>query len=150
MNQMLSVPRVTVRRAIEATAEEVFDAWLDPASLAAWMRPGGVLRSTAKVDPRVGGAFEVVMHAVAGPIVHTGVYRTIDRPKRLVFTWISPATHHTESLVTVEFHARQGTTEVVVTHEQLPDRDARPSHTEGWTQALDLLAARLGAARKES
>jgi uncharacterized protein YndB with AHSA1/START domain len=147
MMQVVSRPKVTVRREIKALVEEIFDAWLDPGSLALWMRPGGIPRSTAKVDPREGGTYEIVMHHTSGPLVHTGVYRVIDRPKRLVFTWFSDATRHTESLVTVEFHARHGTTEVVVTHEQLPDEGAVPSHTDGWTQALDLLAAELGSAR---
>lgn len=148
MTQKTTTPKVTVRRKISAPAETVFDAWLDPASLAIWMRPGGVPRSTAKVDPRVGGAFEVVMHAAEGPIKHAGVYRVIDRPRRLVFTWVSPATHLTESVVTVEFSAGRSpdTTEVVLTHDFLPDAEALASHTNGWTQALDLLAGHLSGA----
>ncbi len=46
---------ITVRRTIEASAEEIFDAWLDADSLAAWMQPGEVLRATARTDARVGG-----------------------------------------------------------------------------------------------
>jgi len=140
VTQVGKTTAITVRREIEATAEEIFNAWLDPASLATWMRPSGIERSTAKVDPREGGSFEIVMHHAGGSILHTGVYRVIERPSRLVFTWISPATKHAESLVTVEFHARAGITEVVVTHELLPGDDAKPSHTDGWTQALELLA----------
>lgn len=41
MNAVSKVPTVTLRREIAASAEELFDAWLDPASLAVWMRPGG-------------------------------------------------------------------------------------------------------------
>lgn len=140
----MTLCNVSVRRDINAPAEEVFDAWLDPTSLGIWMRPNGVSHSTAKVDPREGGRYEVLMHHADGTILHTGIYRVIDRPNRLVFTWISPATHHTESLVTVEFRAHHQTTQVVVTHEQLPDEDAVPSHTDGWTQALDLLAHNVG------
>ncbi len=140
-----SLPRVTVRREIAASAEELFDAWLDPASIAVWMRPPGIARSTATVDAREGGAFEIVMHSAEGPILHTGVYRVIDRPRRLVFTWISPATRQTETLVTVEFLARRRTTDVVVTHERLPDEETVPSHTDGWCQVLELLALKLAA-----
>ncbi len=150
MTVVTNTPGVTVRRAISAPAELVFDAWLDPASLAVWMRPGGIPSSTARVDPWVGGAFEVVMHHAGGPLVHSGVYQVIDRPRRLVFTWISDATHHQESLVTVEFLAGQGNTEVVVTHTQLPDEEAVPSHTSGWTQALELLAQALGPASRRN
>jgi uncharacterized protein YndB with AHSA1/START domain len=110
--------KVTVRRRIEASAEKLFDAWLEPASLAAWMHPGGVACSTAKVDAREGGAFQILTHAPEGAtLLHSGIYRVIDRPQRLVFTWISPASRQTESLVSVEFRPGRRATEVVVTHE---------------------------------
>ena len=147
MIQATSVPSLTVRREIEVSAGELFDAWLDPASLAVWMRPGDITRSVAKVDPRIGGAFEIVMYGVDGSRVHNGVYQVIDRPRRLVFTWISSGTKQTESLVTVEFRAGRRTTEIVLTHEQLPDDSAVPPHTKGWTRILELLALELGAAR---
>ncbi len=69
---------------------------------------------------------------------HTGEYRVIDRPRRLVFTWHSRGTEQKETLVTVDFVPLHGATEVVVTHERLSD-DARPAHTNGWTSALDHL-----------
>ena len=147
MIRTMSAPKAIVRREIEATADELFDAWLDPASLGLWMRPGDVTRSVAKVDPRVGGAFEIVMYSTEGSRLHSGVYRIIDRPKRLVFTWISAGTKQSESLVTVEFRAGQRTTEVVLTHEQLPDKGAAQAHTRGWTRILELLAPELARAR---
>ena len=140
-----ALPWLTVRREIEAPAEVVFDAWLDPSLLAEWMRPPGIARTTARVDAREGGAFEIVMHGAAESFRHTGVYRSIERPRRLVVTWISPATRQEESLVTVEFHAGRRGTEIVLTHERLPDAEAVASHTDGWSQALRLLAGKLGA-----
>jgi uncharacterized protein YndB with AHSA1/START domain len=137
MTQTVSAHRVTVRRIIAAPAEVLFDAWLDAESLAAWMRPGHVLRSAATITPVVGGPFEIVMHEARASRVHRGVYRVIDRPSRLVFTWISAGTKHEESLVTVEFHPCVGGTEVVLTHERLPDDSAMHAHTTGWTRILD-------------
>ncbi len=138
MNEV-SVPKVIVRREIAAPAKELFDAWLDPASLAVWMRPGGMPRTTAKVDPKVGGKFEIVMHAASGPIPHTGTYREIDRPRRLVFTWNSPAAQQNDSLVTVEFRQARGATEIVLTHERLPSKESAGMHTKGWSDILELL-----------
>jgi uncharacterized protein YndB with AHSA1/START domain len=136
MNANLAVTAaVVVRRTIAATAEEIFDAWLDPQAMAIWMRPGSILSTKAKVDPRVGGHYEIVMQSATETYPHTGIYRVIDRPRRLVFTWISRGTEHRESLVTVDFTARGAGTEVVVTHEQLSEA-ARLSHNEGWTSAL--------------
>ena len=130
---------IVVKRTIPATVDELFDAWLDPESLAQWMHPGTSARSTARVDARVRGAFEVVMHYPSGPLRNYGVYHTIERNKKLVFTWFSDATQHTETLVTVEFNAASASTEIVLTHERLPDNQAGCSHVQGWTLALELL-----------
>ena len=124
--------KIVVRRTIAATVDELFDAWLDPESLAQWMHPGSTRPSTVNVDARVGGAFEIVMHHDSGPNRHHGEYRVIERNRKLVFTWHSHATHQTETLVTVEFHAHEGATEIVLTHERMPDHDAGLKHTNGW------------------
>ena len=129
---------VIVRRTIAASAEELFDAFLEPEALAAWMRPGTIHSTVAKIEPRVGGAYEITMQGQSGPILHSGVYRVIDRPRRLVFTWHSPGTEQKETLVTVDFLKADQRTEVVVTHEQLPE-SAMPSHRNGWTSGLEHL-----------
>ena len=144
MTAVASIPTVTVKRRIAAPAQQLFDAWLNPASLAEWMRPcsSGTLRSTVKVDAREGGAFEIVMHVPSGPVPHTGVYQVIDAPRRLVFTWNSPHAGHNDSLVTVEFHPDGKATEVVITHERLPEA-ARAGHTGGWTEILGQLGKQM-------
>jgi uncharacterized protein YndB with AHSA1/START domain len=82
-----------------------------------------------------------MMHGEGNALIHSGTYREIDRPNRLVFTWISAGTHFRESVVTVEFEAREQGTDVVVTHAMLPDAGAEASHTEGWTAVLGKLEA---------
>ena len=54
-------------------------------------------------------------------------------------TWESPATESRETLVTVDFIPKGKATEIVVTHERLPE-SARPSHSNGWTSAIEKLA----------
>ena len=130
---------VVVRRTIAAPADLLFDAWLDPVALAEWMRPGTIRSTEAKVDARVGGTYQITMQGESGVIPHSGTYRVIDRPKRLVFTWNSPHTGTRETLVTVDFIATGRSTEVVVTHELLPE-SARPSHSRGWTSGLEHLS----------
>jgi uncharacterized protein YndB with AHSA1/START domain len=98
------------------------------------MRPGEIQRTEARVQPRVGGEYQIIMHAPSGPIMHTGIYSVIDRPRKLVFTWCSPHAGE-DSLVTVDFIAQGKRTEVVVTHEKLP-QDERSSHANGWTSGL--------------
>jgi uncharacterized protein YndB with AHSA1/START domain len=132
---------IVVRRTIPATVDELFDAWLDADSLAQWMRAGPDSRSDATVDARVGGGYEVVMHHPDRNMRHRGEYRVIDRNRKLVFTWLSDATHHAETLVTVDFHVLDAGTEIVVTHERLPDHDAGVAHGRGWTAGLQRLEA---------
>jgi uncharacterized protein YndB with AHSA1/START domain len=129
---------VVVRRTIAASPEDLFDAWLDPEAVAIWMRPNAIRSTTAKIEPRVGGSYEIVMRSETETYPHTGRYREIDRPRRLVFTWCSRGTEQQETLVTVDFIARDDRTEVVVTHERLAE-NARPSHANGWTSGLEHL-----------
>jgi uncharacterized protein YndB with AHSA1/START domain len=151
MNAAIAPAAVVVRRAIAASAEDIFDAWLDPEALATWMRPGTIKSAVAKIEPRVGGRYEIVMKSESGDLPHSGVYRVIDRPRRLVFTWQSQHTGPGETLVTVDFLRVAKGTEVVVTHEQLPE-SARASHSRGWTSGLEHLdeACQKGLIHKEA
>lgn len=146
MTAVASIPTITVKRRIAASAQQVFDAWLNPASLAEWMRPSssGTMRSDVKVDAREGGAFEIVMHFPSGPVRHTGVYQTIDAPRCLVFTWNSPHAGDNDSLVTVEFLPDGKATEVVITHQRLPEA-ARAGYIGGWTEILEQLVQTMEA-----
>jgi uncharacterized protein YndB with AHSA1/START domain len=130
---------VSVRRTIGAPAEEVFDAWLDAQVLAQWMKTRSFTHTTVSCDAREGGAFEIVMHAPEGPVRHTGNYIVIDRPRKLEFTWRSAATAQRDSLVTVDFFGHADTTDVVVTHRQLPG-ETSDAHTEGWGDVLSILS----------
>ena len=133
---------INVRRRIKAPAQLLFEAWLDPEAIAAWMLPFDTARTEAQADPVVGGRYRIDMHQADGKVVeHVGQYVEIDPPRRLVFTWASPDTQHKDSLVTIDFVESEGTTEISLTHEQLPDYMAQ-AHVGGWTSALDKLAAR--------
>ncbi|MFL6244187.1 MAG: SRPBCC domain-containing protein [Acidimicrobiia bacterium] len=128
---------VTVRREIAAPAEVLFDAWLDAQSLGSWLKPSGIRETRAETDPRVGGAFRIVMVVDESSVEHTGTYREIDRPHRLVFTWSSPQTKFRDSIVTVTFQRSSKSSTVVEIHQVgLPDEEARTEHHEGWSDAL--------------
>ena len=140
---------LTVRREIPAPAEVLFDAWLDAESLGSWLRPSGIRETRAETDPRVGGAFRIVMVTDDSSPVHTGTYQEIDRPRRLVFTWSSPATQFRDSVVTVTFEpSSEGSTLVEVHQVGLPDEDARVAHDGGWSDALLELERMVSTASK--
>ena len=155
MSAVAGIPTVTVKRRIAASAQELFDAWLDPAALAQWFRPAssGETLSTVTVDARVGGGFDIVMHipsrrcaeaGATGQAHHFGTYQVIEAPHRLVFTWNSYHDGQPDSLVTVEFRPDGAATDVVITHERLPE-DRRDGHQGGWTELLESLEKNLAA-----
>jgi uncharacterized protein YndB with AHSA1/START domain len=130
-------------RIIHAPQQEVFDAWTTPASMQQWMCPEGASVALVEVDLRVGGAFRIDMRIAGADTVHTGIYRDIILPEKLVFTWNSIHTHYHASLVTVEFFARGDATELVLTQQQLPDEEAVQKHVAGWANLADHLATFL-------
>ncbi|MGI3170470.1 SRPBCC family protein [Pseudooceanicola sp. C21-150M6] len=128
-------------RTIPAAPEKVFDAWLDPETMTRFMAPGGRPTLSAETDPKVGGAYELVMTNMEGtPLRHWGEYRVIDRPNRLSFTWNSP---HAEpdSIVELTFEPVEGGTLVTLTHDRFPSEGSRSGHEGGWTSILELLEA---------
>ena len=128
-------------RLIQADPERVFDAWTDPRQLDLWSAPEG-MEVESEVDLRIGGRYRIRMKGSDGTLFNAvGEYREIDRPKRLSYTWSweEEGNDYYETLVTVEFHDREGATEVVLIHELFPDAEIAGKHTEGWTSCLNRL-----------
>lgn len=133
-----------IRRLLPASCEDVFAAWTDPASMQVWLCPGpGVKSSVVEMDLRVGGAFRIDMHGGSGVAVHTGHYREIIPPSRLVFTWRSAVTQHRDTLVTIELAVHPDGTELTLTHTALLDEASRTAHQGGWRHIVDTLATWL-------
>ena len=74
----------------------------------------------------------------------SGTYVEVDRPRKLVFTWMGPLTNHVNTLVTVELHPHGDETDLVLTHERLPTPAIHAGHTRGWGIILDHLADAVG------
>ncbi|MCI0417237.1 SRPBCC domain-containing protein [bacterium] len=136
---MTTPGKLVIKRIIDASPEEIFDAWLNPESLRDWMVPGPWKYTEAIVDSRVSGKFWIVMKNDEREFEHTGEYKILDRPKKLAFTWISKATGMNPTLVTIELIQKGKKTELTLTHEGLSD-EARESHEQGWTDIVEKLA----------
>ncbi len=131
---------LTISRTIEASAQRVFDAWLDPLALAKFMRPmPGMDAPDVKNDPVEGGRFDIVMRPGDDDIPHAGTYIEITKYTRLIFTWESPFSVE-GSTVTLDFEEADGKTEVTLTHVKFPSQESRDNHNSGWGQILETLA----------
>jgi uncharacterized protein YndB with AHSA1/START domain len=141
---MTNAHSLTVERVVPGPIADVFDAWLDPALISQWMTPGpGMSVPEARIDPVVGGRFRIVMRAGDRDLPHEGVYKVIERPTRLAFTWTSePA--GSDTLVSIVFtRLADAETRVSLTHERFASESARDSHQQGWGAILDALARHL-------
>ena len=139
-----AVLRITRRFA--APREQLFAAFTETDQLKQWWGPKGVSCPTADIDPRPGGRFHAEMLTPEGnKHVIEGLFREVTPPSRLVFTWAWQQGDYQdlETLVTLEFHDRDGECELVLTHEKLADERARELHGEGWSSCLDSLDEQL-------
>jgi uncharacterized protein YndB with AHSA1/START domain len=135
-------PIVQIRRRVRAPAEEIFDLWTKPDLMVRWMSPfPGAVDCKASCDLRPGGAFSLVMTSAEASREVSGTYVEIDRPRKLVFTWMGPLTNNVNTLVTVELTPRgDDETDLVLIHERLPTAAIVEGHTRGWGHILDHLA----------
>ena len=129
---------------IHAPIETVFDAWLDPQTLARFMLPQpGMPRPEVENEPRVGGRFEILMRHGDDLLPHKGEYLVIDRPKRLRFSWQS---HYSpdDSTVTLDFTALDAqTTRIALTQVRFLNEEACEAHRGGWSNILAALGELL-------
>jgi len=143
MNPQPQKAIVQVTRKFSASAERVFDAWLDPSTVGRWLfaTPTGKMVKV-KIDARVGGSYLIVEQRDGIDVEHIGEYQEMDRPHRLVFTLNVPRYSEENTKVTVEIRALDSGCELTLTHEGvLPDYVA--STTSGWNSILNQLAATL-------
>src|SRR3954447_8772287 len=139
------VLRATATVTIKATAERCFDAWLDPAIAGQFMTGRTEMTATMMNEPVEGGAFRLAMRDARGVYEHEGRYVLIERPRRLVFTWVSLGTQERLSLVTVTFTPTPQGVRVDLVHEGVPDDGAAREHAQGWAEIMTKLKLRLEA-----
>ena len=137
-----AAPALEVRRTFPASRDRVFRAWTRAEELDQWSAPGP-MTPAAEVDLRVGGRYRIVMGAPDGSTRAVGgVYRVIEPPSRLVYTWKWEGNPDArDSVVTVEFLERGKSTEVILRHEGLADTGDRDRHEHGWLGCLDKLSS---------
>ena len=77
-----------------------------------------------------------------GEFALRGEYREVTPPAKLIYTWQwedDPDYVDRETLVTVEFVDLGNSTEVRLTHENLPGAESIKNHEHGWSGSFDKL-----------
>jgi uncharacterized protein YndB with AHSA1/START domain len=137
---------LVVRKTIQATPERLFATWTDPEQLREWWGPEGVTCIDPEVDLRVGGRYRIGNRLSDGKILWIGgEFEVVDPPHRLTYTWRLEGAPGGSERVTVRFEPRGAATEVVVTHERIPNETIRDQHAYGWHGCLEGLAEYLKA-----
>ena len=134
-------PVVQVTHAFRASAERVFDAWIDPRMASRFLfatDAGTIVR--CDIDARVGGRFTIVDRRDEGDVEHTGEYLEIDRPRRLVFIFGVPKYSSAFDRVEIDVVPRESGCELTLTHTLAPEAAEwadRSAH--GWATILTNL-----------
>jgi len=140
---------LVIRRLFEAPPNRVFDAWLTREEWQAWIGPEGVDCDVSAFEPRVGGRYRLEMlMSGGGRIVTTGIFKSIDRPRSLSFTWGAEGDPTRQSLITLTFNELGNKTELILRQEGLGSASSRDEHGRGWNSALNKLDRHL-AHRKD-
>ena len=137
-----------LERHLKATPETVFAAWVEPEQIAKWFGPGDATIPSQEIDARVGGAWQVTMRMSSGmERIVSGVYREIDPPSRLAFTWAwhNDGTRGHETEVVVELTPEDGGTLLSLTQRTFQTSNDRDMHNMGWSYSLTGLADLLAA-----
>ena len=139
---------VVITRVLDEPREQVFKAWLDPDEVAAWYGPEhfDTPRERIRIDPRVGGRYELTMVRRDGGGEFAIGYDIVELVARELLVLRSdpkPQMGMPEPTITrVELEELGGRTRMTLTDG--PYAESR--HAEaGWIAALDKLAALVAA-----
>ncbi|MGE5596426.1 MAG: SRPBCC family protein [Hyphomicrobiales bacterium] len=146
-------PRVDIAsRVIHASPEALYNAWMDPETLARWLPPGDMTGEVRRFEPWEGGRYEMVLRyrdpAIAGKSGDgadaVGATFVELRPgerivQRVEFDSDDPD-FAGEMTMTWTFAPVRGGTEVTITAENVPPGIREEDHQAGMHASLENLA----------
>jgi uncharacterized protein YndB with AHSA1/START domain len=144
---MTAKAEAKVSHRFSAEAERIYDAWLNPELVRLWMavalRSFGLTGEMKRIeiDPRVGGKFFFSDMRQGAEAKHWGTYLDLERPNRIVHTWITEESANDDpSVVTLTFRPDPDGCEVAIAHEMDPKWGEYVARTEdGWARTLQSI-----------
>ncbi len=148
---MSGTVQARVSHQFTASAERVYDAWLQPEVIRRWMHASltemglsGDIREV-QVDARVGGSFCFSDMRGETEARHWGKYLELERPRKIVFTWIVDASEEADpSRVTISIEPQGTGCIATLVHDMDAAWVEYVSRTEqGWGRMLRAIDAQL-------
>jgi uncharacterized protein YndB with AHSA1/START domain len=137
-----------LERLIASPPEVLFALWTEPDHLLKWWGPEECETLVHTLDLRAGGHWRIVLRRPNdSALAISGVYRVVEPPRRLVFTWAwedERGTRGHETEVAVHFEAAPGGTRLILRHGHFENRQRRDGHDAGWSASFDRLAGIAG------
>jgi uncharacterized protein YndB with AHSA1/START domain len=147
-NSELDETTLRLERLIASPPEILFALWTEPAQLITWWAPEGYEPSVDALDTRPGGRWRTTLRRSDGSMLATsGVYRVVEPPRRLAFSWAwedEGGTRGHETEVVVNFEAAPGGTRLVLVQRRFASKQVRDNHRNGWSASFDRLTMITG------
>jgi uncharacterized protein YndB with AHSA1/START domain len=133
---------LTMNRQFTVSKKAVYDAWTNEEALKKWFAPTSEMTTVVHVlETHVGGKYRIEMIEPTGTShkIH-GEYVALTPHDQIVFTWEWESDEQkVNSLVTIDLSEKNGTTDMVLTHEKLASQESVDLHSVGWTGCLGQL-----------
>ena len=130
-----------LERLFDATPEEVFDAFTDPAAQKEWYEdnPGWAVETA--VDLRPGGVWDVSFGEPGTVYRETNTFTEVVRPHRLAYasTFTEPDGSSFETTLVVTFEPQGDKTLMTIVQAGFPNAATRDAHQGGWPGFIDRL-----------
>ncbi len=139
--------KVRVEMYFDHSPEKLYDAWLDPENISAWLFSGDKEILSIEMDGCVGGVFCFKVRRQSKEIEHIGKYLKLNRPKLLAFSWQVPFYSKESSTVEIKFEKANAQTKITLVHDSI-----LPEYLEatkkGWTKILNELDQKMSQIKK--
>ncbi len=132
---------IVTTRNFDAPIELVFDVLTNPEHVRHWFAPFEDTMTVCSIDLRVGGEYHLVFVSGDGTeCSFRGTYLEIERPTRIVDTWLFEGWPDAEAVETVDLHETDGVTQVTMSL-AFRDRAGRDhmTRTDGQEDSWDKM-----------
>jgi uncharacterized protein YndB with AHSA1/START domain len=134
---------ILITRGFEAPIALVFDVLTKPEHVRKWFAPRGEEITECSIDLRVGGSYHFVFVDDNGTeCSFRGTYQEIERPARIVSTWLFDGWPDVDAVESVDLHEADGVTTMAskMTFNNKAARDRMiPSEFDGVQASFDRL-----------